>query len=251
MKEKTWINSCGTKHNFYRESKSRKKWENKLFINEGIKNVFQREEVKKKIKSTILEKYGVDQISKSPIIKEKKLKTLRTTINKSPNLFKENWHKIHQYFLIKLGYDPRLHSIGRSSKESLKIFSPLMEWCISRGIDYNDIYLGIDGKKEYFISTDKKIYFYDFTIESKKIIIEFHGSTFHANPENKNLNDWKNPFTGEDSKSNIERTRIKNNKATIKGFKVLEIWDSEDADINLNICKNFIIKNYEDKINKA
>ena len=63
-KEKKRRNTCmkryGSPHNFCRNHPSRKKWEAELKEKEGIVNVFQREEVKQKIKSTLLEKYGVE-----------------------------------------------------------------------------------------------------------------------------------------------------------------------------------------------
>lgn len=59
-REKTHINKYGAKHNFCKNSKSRKKWEKRLLKEEGITNVFQREDVKKKSLKTILKKYGTE-----------------------------------------------------------------------------------------------------------------------------------------------------------------------------------------------
>ena len=58
LKKETWKNSCGSYHNFCKNSTSRKDWENKLLKDEGITNVFQRESVKSKIIKTIFERYG-------------------------------------------------------------------------------------------------------------------------------------------------------------------------------------------------
>jgi len=185
----------------------------------------------------------VDNPSKSSEIKLKKRKTLKKTLSINPELYKNNWHKTHQRFLDELGYDPRLHLFGKSSKESLEIFTPLLDWCLSIGIDYDDIYLGIDGKNEFFLSSNKKIYFYDFTIRSKKIIIEFHGVCFHANINDPLLEEWRNPFTSETWKENIKKTKVKNNKAIRKGFKLLEIWSNIPYDESLESCKKFIIEN--------
>lgn len=240
MKEKSWIKSCGTKHNFSKNSKSRLKWQNDILLKEGITNVFQREDVKEKIKKTTIEKYGVDSISKSEIIKEKKRQTLSETIENNPNLFKDNWHKTHKKYLEKIGYDPRLHLFGKASKESLIIFNPLISWCLNNKISYDDIYIGIEEKKEYFISDDMNIFFYDFTIKSKKIIIEFNGVLFHAKEDSKN---WSNPFTNESASDNIQKTKIKKDVAIRNGFKIIEIWSDEDPIVNLELCKKFIIEN--------
>jgi hypothetical protein len=116
LKKKTLLKSCGNTHNFHRDSKSRKKWEKKLKDEKGIVNIFQLDSVKEKIKKTNLEKYGVENPSQSEVIKKKKRNTLKKTLLKKPNLYKDNWKKLHNYFMEKIGYDPRLHSIGKASK---------------------------------------------------------------------------------------------------------------------------------------
>lgn len=74
----------------------------------------------------------------------------------------------------------------------------------------------------------------------KKIIIEFHGIAFHAKNENQI---WKNPFTNETTEENIKKRNKKNNIAKKNGFRLLEIWSDDLANINIDICKKFIIKN--------
>ncbi len=56
-REKTNLERYGTHHNFCKNSLSRKTWEEKLFKEEGISNVFQRKTVKEKIRNTMVEKY--------------------------------------------------------------------------------------------------------------------------------------------------------------------------------------------------
>jgi hypothetical protein len=240
LKEKSWIESCGAKHNFYKNSSSRMEWENKLLKEEGITNVFQRDSVKEKSKISIIKKFGVDSISRSSYIKDKKSETLKNTIRLNPTLFKDNWYITHKHFLDTIGYDPRLHIFGKASKESLIIFNPLLTWCLENNILIADIYIGIDSKKEYFISSNNKIYFYDFTIRSRKIIIEFNGVLFHAKPGSKI---WSNPFTGESIEENLVKSKIKIDTALEGGFKLLEIWSDEHPVINLELCKKFIILN--------
>ena len=58
LKIKSYMKSCGTPHNFSKKSKSRIEWETRLFEEEGIVNVFQREDVKNKIRNTMNERYG-------------------------------------------------------------------------------------------------------------------------------------------------------------------------------------------------
>jgi very-short-patch-repair endonuclease len=182
-------------------------------------------------------------ISKSELIKDKKRETLKKTIKENPNLYKENWIESHKKFMIELGYDPRQHTFGKASKESLKVFNEIYKWCIDNGINESDIYLGIDGKNEFFIQTGKKVYFYDFTIRSKKIIIEFHGTAFHVRIDDPKRKKWRNPFTNENWKTNTKKTNIKNKAALKRGFKILEIWSDIEVDENIKNCKNFINEN--------
>lgn len=129
--------------------------------------------------------------------------------------------------------------ICRSSKESLKIFKPLIEEITKdNSIKLEDIYIGEGCKNEFFIREDNKIFFYDFTIKSKKIIIEYNGTTFH--PKNENSN-WINPYTKESSENAFERQKKKIEIAKSKGFSVLEIWSDETG--NLERCINFIKEN--------
>lgn len=57
---KTNLKQYGAKHNFCKNHPSRKNWEKRLFEEEGITNVFQRESVKAQITASIVERYGVE-----------------------------------------------------------------------------------------------------------------------------------------------------------------------------------------------
>lgn len=65
IKKVSYLKSCGTEHNFSKNSKSRKEWETEMFLNSGITNIFQKTEIKDKIKKTCINKYGVDHFTKS------------------------------------------------------------------------------------------------------------------------------------------------------------------------------------------
>jgi len=235
----------GAPHNFSKNSKSKIKMQLELLENEGISNVFQRDTVKDSIEATMLARYGVDNISKSDDIKTKKKETLRQTLIDNPDLLKNQWWDRHHRFIKDIGYDPRLGVFGKASIESMLIFNPISKLCKSLGILESDIYIGHGTKSEYFINTGTKTYFYDFCIRSRNIIIEYHGIGFHANPtwELTKLNEWKSAFTNETSSENIRKTKIKNNVAINKGFKILEIWSDSDIENNINLCKAFINDN--------
>lgn len=245
LKKKTYMKSCGTEHNFSKKSISRKKFENRLFEEEGINNVWQRDAVKDKIEKIILSRYGETNISKVNFIKDKKKNTFSETLKNNPNLLKNKWWEAHDKFILKFGNDPRLGIYGRASTESLNIFLPVIKWCTVNNITDSDIYIGYGEKSEYFISTKMKIYFYDFCIRSKKIIIEFHGIGFHANPnwDKNKLLEWRSAFTNEQSTVNISKTFKKNNIAISSGFKLLEIWSDFTISENIESCINFIKTN--------
>ena len=247
LKEKTTLLSCGTTHNLSRNSISRKKWQDRLIEEENIVNVFQREDVKLKSKQSLKMKYGVEHISKLQRIKNSKNIKIKQKIKNDPDFFKKKWWEIHTVFMNTIGYDPRLHIFGRASKESLSVFLPTLEFCINLGIEKEDIFLGYETKDEFFLKQKDKIYFYDFTIKSLNIIIEFHGIAFHS----KNIDEnWRNPFTNETSEENINLRIIKNRVAKESGFELLEIWSDSPAYENIEICKKFILNKYESKKSK-
>lgn len=124
-----------------------------------------------------------------------------------------------------------------ASKESLKIFNPLIDIVISDfKIENNDIYIGNGESKEFFIKDNNDIYFYDFTIRSKKIIIEYNGVIFH--PKNEK-SDWKSVFNPNiTAKMVYDKQKYKIDLAKNNGFNVLEIWSDDEH--NLKKCIEFI-----------
>jgi len=80
------------------------------------------------------------------------------------------------------------------------------------------------GEDEYFLYDDasKKIYFYDFVIPEQQIIIEYHGSFWHANPE-RNPGEWKNfLYSYEES---LQKDEEKKQIAEKNGFSYYIVWD--------------------------
>lgn len=241
LKELSFLKSCGSIHNFCKSSSSRKEWEDKILKNEGIVNVFQRENVKEKTKRTLIEKYGVDHISKNEDIKKRKNKKIKQRLKSDPGYYKRVWMEVHNNLVSEIGYDPRLHVFGKASKASLRVFNEVIKWCLENDIKYDDIYIGKDNKNEFFLrdSENDRFFMYDFTIRSKKIIIEYHGIAFHAK---KNDKKWINVFTNENASENIKNRKIKNNLAISNGFKILEIWSDDSDEFNIKKCKKFIKK---------
>ena len=98
------------------------------------------------------------------------------------------------------------------------------------------------GDDEYFLYDDvnKKIFFYDFVILERNMIVEYHGSFWHANAQ-KDSKDWKNPlYSYEESLQKDSKKKI---LAEEQGFSYYVIWDYQRNDKKtivriLNINKN-------------
>lgn len=133
-----------------------------------------------------------------------------------------------------------------TSKEALTFFDRLLT-CIE--FDEEAYWCGSLDKSEYFLfdSNSKKFYFYDFTLKNRKIIIEYHGESFHPRKEKLTDNEWKTwkvPFTNESAESKFEFDRQKNNFAKSNGFEVIEVWSSDSFEESLSK----IVKLIENKI---
>ena len=124
LRKKSWRKSCGAEHNFSKNSSSRKQWETRLKTEEGIDNVFQREEVKEKSKKTHLKKIGVDNPSKSSKIQKKKEETCLKNNN-----VKHGWcltEKVNETMLKKYG-QLRITNGNKISKNKREVLRPKME----------------------------------------------------------------------------------------------------------------------------
>jgi hypothetical protein len=119
-------------------------------------------------------------------------------------------------------------SIGKASAESLLCFKPILDICDRNNLTY---YVGIPGNKEWFIKDhdSNQMFFYDLTIPSLSLIAEFHGEAFHPNPtwNKQRLLEWKQLFTNKSAKDILLATKIKNEVAMRKGWRVIEVFSSD------------------------
>lgn len=238
---------------FKEVSKSKDSMSLKYFLskNEGDYNkaVFEFEARKTGVNvslDNLISKYGKDEGHKKH---NERINKAKITLLSNPN-YKEicknkavTLEKIIKNYGVELGnikYNNWILNtkvpICRASKESLEIFEPLIKILIEKyNIQLEDIYLGKDNKNEFFLRDGNEIFFYDLTIRSKKIIIEYNGVTFH--PKNENSK-WINPFNNEDAKTAFQRQKRKIELAEKNGFKVLELWSDETG--NIEKCIKFI-----------
>ncbi len=136
---------------------------------------------------------------------------------------------------------------SKASKESLKFFIPLYKRLRRLGLKREDIFFGVGGSKEYFICKSlgqgKPLFrFFDFTIKSLKIIIEYHGIYFHPR-ENEERN-WKFAFKNITYDEALQRDKEKKELAVEHGFHYIVVW----SDDNLMFTTDKIISIVEERL---
>jgi hypothetical protein len=128
------------------------------------------------------------------------------------------------------------------SKESLVFFKPLYKFCRKLGIQRKDIYFGIKGSKEFFIRDNSLPinggYFYDFTIPSLNMVVEYHGTFWH--PKNPSL--WKNPFLSYDEAK--IKDGYKQLIAENFGFSYFIVWSDDNKLEKFAYLREIILKRY-------
>jgi hypothetical protein len=128
MKRQTTLNTTGSEHNLSRNSRSRSNMEENLMSLYGVNNVYQRDDVKEKLKQIWDLKYGFDNPSKYEKIKEKKRKEAerngfwvprdRWPVRKiyETNIQEITWSQMKKFARLKFGDD-----IWNRIKESRKL----------------------------------------------------------------------------------------------------------------------------------
>lgn len=159
-----------------------------------------------------LMKYGEELGLK--IYKDRQVKW-QNTLNSLPNDIKD---KIR---------DAKAVRWGKASKQSLEYFLPLYKKLRKLGISKDDLYFGITGSNEYRLKGEFGTRIYDFCILSHKIIIEFHGISFHAKTEEDSKR-RNNPF-GETLYTSWKNDCYKKLLAIQNGFDIIELWSDEES----------------------
>lgn len=117
MKKMSTLMTTGAEHNLSSSSSSRKNMNENLFNRYGVNNVFQREDVKNKLKETWKMKYGFSNPSKSEEIKEKKRKIMEERgywMSREEwddrkiyeaNVYEITWSQMKRFAKLKFGND--------------------------------------------------------------------------------------------------------------------------------------------------
>lgn len=244
-RKKTNIEKYGTSHNFNKNSESRKKWENRLLKEEGITNVFQRKDVKDKIKKTIIDHFGEDGLkyinSKEYQIKKwikdglsedeanEKYKQICRLKGNSMRLsyFKEKYGDEEGYriFLERLN-KINLSLLNNSNKTISSLNIKFKNMLDSLGIKYiQEFELEYDNK-----NNEPKFLYYDFLIDNW--IFELNGDYWHASPKIYKESDLiKYPGNLLLTASQVwEKDKFKKDLAELNGYNVIYIWESDIND---------------------
>lgn len=229
--EKTMMEHFGTKHNFDKNCSSRKKWEKRLFEEEGITNVFQRKDVIEKIHNTMVERYGENewklQRSKSSDINYyiEKYGKEKGIIEWNRVCFEKGKSGKKEYYIEKYGEEKGIEKWNERLKKIAKGFTHnngLNEKC-SKILTENKICF----EKEYPLASEKHNYFYDFKIGN--VLIELNGLYWHCSPKIYKPNDLvkfpNNKFILAKDKWKYDEEKCK--FAEKRGYKIITIWEDE------------------------
>jgi hypothetical protein len=130
---------------------------------------------------------------------------------------------------------------NKASKSSMKIFNQLIDICDKNNLTYN---CGIKNTSEYYIfsNINKRVYFYDFTIISLKLIFEFQGMKFHSKFENIGFNEL-----GIDLTNKFLNDRNKKELAEKNGFEVIYLWEEDGFEHNIQKSTSILLDRIKNK----
>jgi len=162
---------------------------------------------------------------------------------------KQKYAHTLDYFIIKYGetlakikfqeHRNRLINNFINSSNGTSKISQLLFYKIKNSLDLIDCKFH-NFNKEFYISSNEALYFYDFMYKNK--IIEFNGDFWHMNPSKFKETDI-NKMLKITAKEIWEYDKIKHAVATSKGYDILTIWESDyynNADLVFNKCINFL-----------
>jgi len=232
-------------------------YKNILFLIDyfGIKKRTQRGSSKqistKKYKKTCLDKYGVDNVSKLKIIKDKKKEKHANLIK-----FKDKFENLHNMFLnneinipnnfmdasvkkeIKRIHDEYYHywlGLTDEQKDYMLDKGTILETRITTCLDK----LNISYTKRFVMG--KK--FFDIRINNTMILIDVNSDFWHANPlVYKERDKLKFPFKRVIALSIWNKDKSKKEIAESWGYKVVYIWESDIKDLSDKDLMEYLIE---------
>lgn len=180
--------------------------------------------------------------NRNPEMPPTKLRKLWMQRSKSVGLTREHFiekHGIEKYLKCM---KKRLAGRTSVSKWSLRLIEKIKK--ILSDIPHTEICYGLKNELCIHDIENRRSYYYDLYVgmPTRKIIIEFNGSKFHADPRlTEDRDKWKNPFNHDLSwDDSYAYDKIKLGLAEKLGYETLVVWDFEPEDLILNKVKEFI-----------
>lgn len=158
----------------------------------------------------LIEKFGKEKTSEILDARGKRIEWFEKTYGKNAiEKYQEYWNNIRNPYYSKI---------------SIELFELLI---LELRLDVHQIYYK---EHEYGIydKNTSKYFKYDFTIPDLKLIIEFNGDSWHANPSIYSENARPHPINKEvTSKELWKYDELKRKVAESNGFTVLYVWENE------------------------
>ncbi len=180
--------------------------------------------------------------NRNPEMPPAELRKLWMQRSKSVGLTRERFvekHGIEKYLNCM---KTRLAGRTTVSKWSLSLIEKIKE--ILGDAPHTEIRYGLKNELCIHDIENRRSYYYDLYVgmPTRKLIIEFNGRKFHADPRlTENRDEWKNPFNhGLSWDDSFAYDKTKLDLAAKLGYEILVVWDFESADLILNKAKEFI-----------
>jgi len=127
-----------------------------------------------------------------------------------------------------------------ASAESLIALEDVINLLDKYEISY---YLGVEGNQEWAIFDEDELrwFYYDLTIPSLSIIVEYHGECFHPNPtwDQETWDTWSQLFDGSSADAKYQFDRYKKELAEMQGWNVYEMYSSSVPETRRVILEDF------------
>jgi len=171
---------------------------------------------------------------RNPTLSEAEILQMHKMRRKDVGLTRDAFIKKHGLHKFLECMKTRVEGRSSVSKWSLGLINSLIE-NFPRDIQILELRYGSGNEICIHDIENRRSYYYDFYVKlpSKKVIIEFNGHRFHADPRlsHDERSNWHNPFRSNLTwKEVYDRDARKLEVAKASGHEVLVFWDYEDKD---------------------
>jgi very-short-patch-repair endonuclease len=138
---------------------------------------------------------------------------------------KQSYSNSIDYFIEKYGKIEGTKRYLTIIKKKSQYYSNISQELFKK-LNIKDSQYAIKNGEKFFKINNRRI-FVDFISEELKLIIEYNGDIFHANPKMFGPNDKPHPFNNLTSKEIWEKDKSRYLILKSEGYKVITIWDTD------------------------